>query len=322
MKRGYFTRSVAIAIAIATMASLWTNTTQAAPSEGETLFREGRAAMQEKNFDVACAKFAESQKKEPAPGTALNLGECEEQRGHLVAAGEAFTIAAATFSAPDKQKYAASRAEAADRRTPRLTVRTSAPLPGLVVHVGAGVIPVDSEVKMDPGEVVIRAEAPGRRPKELTASLREGKNLEVDIGSLEPEGADEPAPAEPREVTAPKTGLTQNLRPIGLIVGGAGAASLVVGAVTGVLALDRAGTVEDRCTPDLVCDREGLDAARSGSTLSLVSTITIAAGSAALVGGAALYFFAPRTAKTTGGKLQMTPTASRDGAGLQIRGSF
>jgi len=321
MKRARYLTTWA-AIAIAAMAISWTGTTYAAPSEGETLFREGRAAMQEKNFDVACAKFAESQKKEPAPGTALNLGECEEQRGHLVAAGEAFAIAAATFSAPDKQKYAASRAEAADRRTPRLTVRASAPVPGLVVHVGAGVIPVDSEVKMDPGEVAILAAAPGRRPKELTATLREGKNLEVDIGALEPEGAEGPAPTATLDATPSKTGLTQNLRPIGLIVGGGGAASLVVGAVTGVLALDRAGTVEDRCTPDLVCDREGLDAARSGSTLSLVSTTTIAAGSAALVGGAVLYFLAPSAAKTTGGELRMTPTASRDGAGLSIRATF
>ncbi len=313
----YLTTSFAITIA----AMCWTTTTQAAPSEGETLFREGRAAMQEKNYDVACAKFAESQKKEPAPGTALNLGECEEQRGHLVAAGEAFTIASATFTAPDKQKYAASRAEAVDRKTPRLTVRTSAPVPELVVHVGTSVLPLDTEVKMDPGAVVIRAEAPRRRPKELTATLREGRNLEVDIGVLEPDGANGAAAAPALAATPSKTGLQDHLRPIGLIVGGVGAASLIVGGVTGVLALDRAGTVEDRCTPDLVCDREGLDAARSGSTLSLVSTITIAAGSAALVGGAALYFFAPRAAKRTGG-VGMTPTASRDGAGLTIRGVF
>ena len=41
----------------------------APPTEGERLFREGRAAMQDKDYDTACARFAESQKKEPAPGT-------------------------------------------------------------------------------------------------------------------------------------------------------------------------------------------------------------------------------------------------------------
>src|SRR5262245_19310646 len=126
---------------------LFGTTAMAAPSEGEVLFREGRAAMQEKNYERACAKFAESQRKEPAPGTALNLGDCEEQRGHLIAATEAFTLAASTFSSPDKQKYASGRAEAADRRTPRLTVRSSTSLAGLVVHVGASVIPTDTEVK-------------------------------------------------------------------------------------------------------------------------------------------------------------------------------
>ena len=294
---------------------------QAAPSEGELLFREGRAAMQDKDYERACTKFAESQKKEPAPGTALNLGECEEQRGHLVAASEAFTIAASTFTTPDKQKYAASRAEAADRRTPRFTVRTSVAIEGLVVHVGTNVIPAETEVKMDPGEVVIRADAPGRRPKELTATLREGKNLEVDIGALEPEGAEAPvavtvAPPSPKAESS-----RVDLRTVGLIVGGVGAASLVVGAVTGILTLDRASTVEERCTPDLACDAEGLDAARSGSTLSLVSTITIAAGSAALAGGALLYFLAPRAQASTAA-VRLTPSASPNSAGLWLRGSF
>lgn len=294
---------------------------RAAPSEGELLFREGRAAMQEKDYERACTKFAESQKKEPAPGTALNLGECEEQRGHLVAANEAFMIAASTFTTPDKQKYAAARAEAADRRTPRLTVRTSVAIEGLVVHVGANVIPTETEVKMDPGEVVIRAGAPGRRPKELTATLREGKNHEVDIGALEPDGTEAPVAVTVAPPSSKTERSSTDLRTVGLIVGGVGAASLVVGAVTGVLTLGRASTVEERCTPDLVCDAEGLDAARSGSTLSLVSTITVAAGSAALAGGALLYFLAPRT-QTSTAAVRLTPSASPNSAGLWLRGSF
>lgn len=320
---------VATALTASLALCLSTSAVVAAPSEGEQLFREGRTAMQEKDFDRACAKFAESQKKEPAPGTALNLGECEEQRGHLIAASEAFTLAASTFTSPEKQRYATSRAEAADRRAPRLTVRASSPVNGLVVHVGASVIPVDTEVKMDPGEVVIRAEAPGRRPDTLRASLREGKNVEIDIGALESAGSGDASPTgrpDPGSTTTSESvDAGKNLRTIGLVVGGVGAASLIVGGVTGVLALDRASTVNDKCEGlggRLVCDKEGFDAAQSGETLSLVSTITVAAGAAALVGGAVLYFvLAPRASKSTG-NVQLMPTASHDAAGFLLRGAF
>src|SRR5688572_12073921 len=97
----------------------------AAPSEGEQLFREGRAAMQAQDYDRACTKFAESFAKEPAPGTSLNLGECEEHRGRLVAAYDAFMTAASGFTNAEKQKYATNRAEALDKKIPRLLVHAS-----------------------------------------------------------------------------------------------------------------------------------------------------------------------------------------------------
>ncbi len=316
----------ACAFAAAVAVSLVAKGAVAAPSEGELLFREGRAAMAEKDFDRACTKFAESQKKEPAPGTALNLGECEEQRGHLVAATEAFTLAASTFTSPDKQRYANSRADAATRRVPRLTVRSANPVTGLVVHVGESVIPLDTEVKMDPGEIVVRAEAPGRRPNSVKATLREGKSIEVDVGVLEPTGGGDGASSGggSGDVGPKKKGDALDLQSIGLIAGGVGAASLVVGAVTGLLALDAASTVETKCGPQLLCDREGLDAAESGSTLSTVSTITFVAGAALVVGGGALYFLSPppRSANATGATIQLTPTASHTAGGLLLRGTF
>jgi hypothetical protein len=271
-----------------------TGASAAPPSEGEVLFREGRAAMQDRDYDRACTKFAESQKKEPAPGTALNLGECEERRGHLVAASEAFATAASTFTSADKQKYATSRAEAMDKRVPRLTVRTNSHVTGLTVRVGSRSIALDSEVKLDPGDVVVHAEAPGYRPKDLKATLREGKSLEVDLGTLDPEGS--PVPLRPGEtrILPPQKSKEPDLRIVGLGIGGAGVAALIVGGVTGLLALDKASTVEDRCDPNLACDQEGFDAAQSGDTLSLVSTISVIVGAAAIIGGGTLYYMATR----------------------------
>ena len=108
----------------------------AAPTEGERLFREGRAAMQDKDYDTACTRFAESQRKEPAPGTSLNLGECEERRLHLIAARDAFTSAAASFTTADKKGYASGRAEALDRRIPKVVLRVSGAPARVVVRAG------------------------------------------------------------------------------------------------------------------------------------------------------------------------------------------
>lgn len=288
----------------------------AAPSEGELLFREGRAAMTAKDYEKACLKFAESQKKEPAPGTSLNLGDCEEQRGHLVAAQEAFTVAAQGFSAADKKKYAQSRADGVDKRIPRLTIRSSAKTPGLVVTTGSTTLAVDAETKLDPGDVALHAEAPQRRPKDLKATLREGMHLDVDIGALE-EVKLATAPTAPGPV-APRPDRKRDLyRTLSFVGGGLGAASLVVGGITGVLSLGKASTVKDHCDDALACDQEGVDAASSGETLSTVSTVTLVAGGALVAGSAALWYFGWRKPRAT-----LVPTATREGGGLVLTGTF
>ena len=49
--------------------------------DAEMLFREGRHAADMGNFALACEKFEASHKVQPAPGTLLNLADCEESRG-------------------------------------------------------------------------------------------------------------------------------------------------------------------------------------------------------------------------------------------------
>ena len=53
------------------------------PAAAEALFEQARAAMAEGNYDVACARFRDSDKLDPAVGTRFNLADCEERRGLL-----------------------------------------------------------------------------------------------------------------------------------------------------------------------------------------------------------------------------------------------
>src|SRR5262249_1881580 len=55
-------------------------------ANAQELFREGRAALLRQEYTVACQKLSESQKREPAAGTLLNLTLCEEHLGRIASA--------------------------------------------------------------------------------------------------------------------------------------------------------------------------------------------------------------------------------------------
>jgi hypothetical protein len=67
----------------------------------DRLYTAAKAAMDRGDLEVACPKFAESQRLDPAVGTLLNLGECEARSGKLAAALSHFQAARAFLTAGD-----------------------------------------------------------------------------------------------------------------------------------------------------------------------------------------------------------------------------
>jgi hypothetical protein len=134
----------------------------AADPVAERLYNDGRAAAQAKDWNRACALYQESQNREPAPGTLLNLADCEEHRARLVTAKAQFQTAARLFEASDSRvAYAKQRAAALEKRVARLRVR----LEGEATVVCDGAV-VDAAgfgnfVEMDPGEHLFVVKAPG-----------------------------------------------------------------------------------------------------------------------------------------------------------------
>ena len=94
-------------------------------------------------------------------------------------------------------------------------------------------------------------------------------------------------------------------RTLAYVAGGIGLAGLVVGAVTGVLVLDRKATVDDECRGH-VCSKEGKEAADSGQTLATVSTIAFGVGLAGIATGVTLILTAPDDRGRAGAWLSVT----------------
>jgi hypothetical protein len=110
----------------------------------------------------------------------------------------------------------------------------------------------------------------------------------------------------------------RTLRTIGWVGLGAGVASLWVGSVTGVLAIDRESLRADNCDPSNACNRVGYDAAQSGSTLALVSTVTLAAGALATAAGVWLILSNPTAAPSGETPLARNPLARSTVAAIPL----
>jgi len=125
------------------------------------------------------------------------------------------------------------------------------------------------------------------------------------VSATQPEHA--PAPEAP---PAESDGSGQ--RTLGLALGGAGAAGLIVGGVFGLLAKTTYDHAVSECQGSRVsaCGPGALSDGSSAHTQALVSTVAFVAGAALLAGGAYFYFTAPRARGLAVG-VSMAPGGAR-----------
>jgi len=275
------------------------------PAAADALFRDGRKAMQAGNYAVACPKFQESYRLDPAPGTLLNLGDCEEKQGHLAAAWQYFRDAEQRLGSDERSGIAKQRWEALDARLAFVTFKLPANAPAETkvlrddVELRAAALTV--ALPLDPGPHVVRVRAPGHAETKMDLSLKSGEKKEIplEIGAALPPGSPTPAlstSGSGSTVTNPEQ-RPSYLPWIAFSVAGAGLITMGIGAWQ---VLDAKSVVEKQCTNG-VCEQAGLDAADNGKAFSIVGTI---GGAVFLVGAAAGTYFlltAPKKASTTGG---------------------
>jgi hypothetical protein len=262
----------------------------------DALFDNARAAMEKGDFAHACQQFQASDKLDPAAGTEFNWADCEEQLGHLASAWELFrTVEEKLTETDERQPVAHARAKALQARVPRLTLNLTptAPKDSTVrdgnVQLGAAAFGIALPVETGAHELVVSA--PGFEPRTYQLRLSEAQNQELSVEPGAPIASQAfmapltSAAPSPRE--APKSDGSGR-RTLGFTLGGVGILGLGAGAAAAILTIGKKHAVEADCRPDKSCTSAGLDAAKSGRTLQMISNIGWIAGAVGV--GAGAYF--------------------------------
>jgi hypothetical protein len=264
-------------------------------------FDEGRTAMQGGNLEVACSKFAETNRLDPAVGTVFNLANCEEQRGRLATAWALFKDVAGRMKADDPRLgVAQERISALSPRVPRLVLINDpqAP-PGTRARVDDREIASSSfglELPVDPGNHRVLVHVPNAPARTVEVTIVDGETLRINLvpAAETPPNVQEDSPggvpsAKEHPVTRRRIlGLDQ--KNTALVAGGVGIAGLAVGIIAGVAGLSAQDTGNDNCSSlTRTCNQRGYDANQRAKAMAAVSSVGFVVG--IVGGGAATYLF-------------------------------
>jgi len=313
-------RSLLAAIALS-LSSLSSLSSFSAPALAQTdsdkatareLAKEGADALEKKDFAKAADRFARADRLFHAPTLVLGLARAQVGLGKLVAAQENYHSILREELSPNAPEAFVQAATDARKElaalTPQvpwviLTVDGASDLSKAKVTIGADAVPsaaLGVKRAIDPGEHTVRVELEGYLPAEKKFSLTPGATESVSL-TLSPAPADAPpkstaAPVEP----PPSGGLFPHQDAVGIVLLGVGSAGAVVGAVTGILALQKHKDLEaGGCTTE-GCPASQQEALGSYHTLGALSTAGFITGGVGLAAGLVLVLTAPKAPKKSG----------------------
>jgi len=267
----------------------------AAEARRTALFEEGRTLHLKGQHAEAVEKLSEVVRIRKSPQALRALGLAESAAGKLVAAMGHLRAALqmATESGPASEVAPTKTAlEELSPRVPRVRVVMTGE--GSVLVDEVAVASTAEPIEVDPGARTITARAAGKVVFTKVVQAVEREVVEVRI-----------------EVAA--TGSLR--RPLGIGLAAAGGAGLVVGAITGILAIGAHDDLEKKC-PTGVCPRSEQPSIDGFHALGTASTVGLVAGGVLAAAGAVVFFTAPRVA--LGARVQVTPFVGVGAAGARV----
>jgi hypothetical protein len=288
------------------------------PSTADALFKKAREAVARGDMATACLRFAESQRLDPAPGTLLNVAQCEEKEGKLAASHTHLSEALEKLPKDDfRFEYARARLAALNARVPTVTVTLAQAAKGARVTRDGNELGQASfglALPLDPGLHTFVVRADGRQETREQITLREGQHatLTLSVGSVVTTTSN----AHDGESDAGGGGR----RTVAFGAFALGGAGLVTGVVTGLLFADSAATYRAHCDAS-GCDGDGMAAASRARTLNVVSPVAFGVGALGLGVGSYL-LVTSKSAPARQGRLRIDPQVSSQTAGVVLRGGF
>ncbi|WP_437596783.1 hypothetical protein WMF28_29870 [Sorangium sp. So ce590] len=287
----------------------------------ESLFNRGLADMLAGRYPAGCPALAESHRLDPRAGRLFTLAECEALWGRIATAVARYNDFLALYSRMseaeklqqhERYKVALEQRNALAPLVPQLTLALPGGAPAGTVVQRDGITlerpSLGIALPVNPGEHVVTTRAPGGPVHEVRFTIDKSASttieLEVKLPVEEPSRAgpmDWPPsqvvgpPVKPIEGLAPSTQAsgTSGRRIVTYVAGGLAVSGLVLGSVTGWMALDESSRAAEACEDDspgaAICTPEGKAAGDRAKALGRVSTIGFSAG-AVLAGAAVLLF--------------------------------
>jgi hypothetical protein len=287
-------------------------------AQARQLGQQAQAAYDKGDFTESEKLWAAAAKLyTQAPTLTLGLARTQAKLGKVVAAQESYNkIVREWGSNPNpppafKDAVEAAKTEvvAVSAKVASVTVSVEGPANPQVTIDGQPVPAAALGLKrpVDPGSHKVTATADGYKPADTTFSVTEGGSaaatlkMEKAAGAVAvapvPGGGPGPAagPASPAEPGADVgTGKGNSNKTLAIVAFGVGGAGLVVGAITGAIALGKAGDLKNVCDANKTCpstSQSDVDSYKSVGTISTIGFIVAGVGG---VAGVVLLLTAPK----------------------------
>ncbi len=269
-----------------------------------TLAQEGYVALRDKDYSTAADRFSRALALVHAPTLLRDLARAQVGLGRLVDAHETYSQiiregVAADAPAPWVKALADAKAEISPitPRLPWITITVSGPAHPRVTIDGAPIAEASLGVKRpaDPGRHEIRAMAQGYYTAKKTISLKEGESVNI---AFELEDAPPDAAPKDEEETGKVSVATivdpPWRKPVTISALALGGAGIVLGSVTGILAMTKHNQLATDC-PNRKCDDPYKGDLEKYHTLGTVSTIGFVAGGVFAGAGVVLLLVKPQS---------------------------
>ncbi|HEY6079466.1 MAG TPA: PEGA domain-containing protein [Polyangiaceae bacterium] len=290
--------------------------TEADRATARALALEGHSALQRKDYAKAADRFGRANALVHAPTLVVDWARALQGLGRFVEAHEKYELVlreGVDASSPKSWTRALEEAkkelEALKPRLGWVTVVLLEPREANVAIDGVPIPPAALGVKRaaDPGfpEVTVSAAGYESFKQTVTVGPGEEKSLEVSLRKA-PELAEAP-PANAKDRSASTPDPTQ--RTVSYVVLGVGGAGLVLGAVTGVMTLQKRSDLESECING-VCSSASQKTVDSYHKYGTISAVSLSVGVVGVGAGLALFFTAPKGDSAAAGAAAKRPRSA------------